>query len=118
MSQYGRENAANLTRRSAGRKPAPDFTAINRAALGVLPALCARWLPDGQRQGREWVARNPRREDRHPGSFKVNLHTGRWADFALSEAAGGDPISLAAYLSGETQAEAARALAEMLRVFP
>ena len=30
MSQYGRENAANLTRRSAGHKPAPDFTAINK----------------------------------------------------------------------------------------
>ena len=84
MSQYGRENAANLTRRSAGHKPAPDFTAINKAALGVLPALCARWLPDGRRQVREWVARNPRREDRRPGSFKVDWFDERIIEHAVS----------------------------------
>ena len=44
-------------------------------------------------------------------SFKVNLQTGQWADFTLADARGGDPISLAAYLSGASQAEAARALA-------
>ena len=37
-------------------------------------------------------------------------------DFALSDARGGDPISLAAYLAGLSQTEAARNLAEMLRV--
>jgi hypothetical protein len=65
--------------------------------------------------GHEWVARNPTRADRKPGSFRVNLRTGRWADFATGDA-GGDPVSLAAYLSGTGQAEAARALADMLGV--
>ena len=109
-------NAAAVGRIVAERKSAPDFAAVNRAALKALPALVARWLPDGRRQGCEWVARNPRRVDRRPGSFSINLHTGQWADFALADAKGGDPVSLAAYLSGKTQADAARALAEMLGV--
>ena len=92
-----------------------DFKGINAAALAQLPALCAHWLPDGKRRGREYVARNPRREDRRAGSFSVNLDTGRWADFAVG-ACGGDPVSLAAYLSGLGQADAARRLAEMLGV--
>jgi len=53
------------------------------------------------------VARNPRRNDRRPGSFKVNLRSGRWADFATGDA-GGDLISLRAYLDGIRQGEAAR----------
>lgn len=90
-----------------------DFGRINREALPMLPALCRRWLPDGRRAGREWIARNPRRADRHPGSFSVNLVTGRWGDFATGEA-GGDPVSLAAYLASKSQADAARELAAML----
>ena len=92
-----------------------DFERINAVALPVLPALAARWLPDGRREGHEWVARNPRRADRRAGSFRVNLQTGRWADFAC-EAKGGDVISLAAYLSGASQADAARELAKMLGI--
>lgn len=92
-----------------------DFARINAAALPVLPSLAARWLPGGRREGREWVARNPRRADRTPGSFRVNLMTGRWADFA-TEDRGGDVVSLAAYLAGVSQFDAARSLAEMLGV--
>lgn len=90
-----------------------DFDAINRDALVNLTALLRRWLPDGRLVGREYQARNPTRADRRPGSFKVNVTTGKWSDFATSDK-GGDVISLAAYLSGTGQAEAARALADML----
>ena len=90
-----------------------DFAAVNAAALRALPALLARWTPDGRRTGREWVARNPTRADTHAGSFKVNLQTGRWSDFATGDK-GGDPVSLAAYLHSLSQAEAARRLASML----
>ncbi len=90
-----------------------DFPAINRAALARLPALLRRWLPDGQLVGREFTARNPRRADRRPGSFRINVNSGRWADFATGDK-GGDVVSLAAYLSSTGQAEAARALADML----
>src|SRR5437762_4835279 len=92
-----------------------DFAAVNAAALQALPTLLARWLPDGCPAGAEWVARNPQRADRHPGSFKVNMRTGKWADFATGDR-GGDPISLAAYLSHLTQLEAAQKLADMLSV--
>lgn len=75
-----------------------NFDAIASAALAVLPSLCARWLSDGREQGQEWVARNPTRDDGKPGSFRINLTTGKWADFAVPDARGGDAISLAAYL--------------------
>ena len=90
-----------------------DFARINAAALPVLPALVARWLPGGQHRGREYVALNPNRADRRPGSFRINTRTGAWADFATGDR-GGDPISLAAYLFHLSQADAARRLAGML----
>ena len=92
-----------------------DFPAINRAALVSLPALLRRWLPDGRLVGREYTARNPKRADRRPGSFRINVNSGKWADFATGDK-GGDVVSLAAYLSGTGQGEAARALADMLGV--
>jgi DNA primase len=92
-----------------------DFAAINSAALAALPSLLQRWLPEGKVEGGEYSARNPRRADRNPGSFKINLHTGRWADFATGDG-GGDVISLAAYLAGISQGEAARRLAAMLGI--
>lgn len=96
-------------------KPSIDFETINRAALQRLPELCARWLPNGRRRGHEYIALNPCRTDRRAGSFSINLNSGRWSDFAIG-ARGGDVVSLAAYLSGLGQADAARRLAEMLGV--
>ena len=113
-SRTQREDAATVDRAYARRKI--DFDAVNAAALACFPVLLAKWLPDGFRRGNEWIAKNPRRVDRRPGSFSVNLKTGRWADFALSDAKGGDPLSLAAYLFEMSQADAARKLAERLRV--
>jgi hypothetical protein len=97
------------------RKRMINYDAINRVALARLPDLCALWLPDGQRLGNEFVALNPRRDDRGHGSFRINLLTGRWADFAI-DARGGDPISLLAYLKGIKQSSAALQLAEILGV--
>ena len=98
---------------TAARPQRLDFEAINRAAVASLPALLRRWLPDGRFAGREYEARNPTRADRRPGSFRVNVSTGKWADFATGDK-GCDTISLAAYLSGTRQSEAARALSNML----
>lgn len=92
-----------------------DFAQVNAAALPMLPSLVSRWLPDGRRAGSEWIARNPRRADRKAGSFSVNMNTGKWADFATGDR-GGDVVSLAAFLAGTGQAEAARNLADMLRI--
>ena len=90
-----------------------DFAAVNAAAMRALPDLLARWLPDGRKSGAEYTARNPRRADRNDGNFKINLRTGRWADFA-ADGRGGDVISLTAYLHGLRQIDAAKKLAAML----
>jgi hypothetical protein len=94
-----------------------DFQSINDAAMSALPVLLHRWLPDGKRRGAEWVARNPTRNDRTPGSFSVNLRTGKWADFAAGDR-GGDVVGLYAYLRGIRPGVAARELAQLLQVKP
>lgn len=92
-----------------------DFAPINHAARSMLPLLLARWLPGGRLEGREYVALNPRRIDRRPGSFRINTETGRWADFATGDT-GGDPVSLAAFLFDLSQGDAARHIALMLGI--
>jgi hypothetical protein len=96
-----------------------DFDRINRAALSALPVLVMRWVPDGRRRGREWVALNPTRSDRRLGSFSINLQNGCWADFADSpDARGSDVVSLYAYLRNLGQGAAARELARLLGIDP
>ena len=90
-----------------------DFAAVNVRALCNLPAILERWLPGGRLQGAEYVVRNPRRDDRRPGSFKINTRTGRWCDFATGDR-GGDLIALCSYLFDLQPLEAARRLREML----
>lgn len=92
-----------------------SFDRVRSAALPHAETLVKRWLPDGRREGREWVARNPTRGDGRPGSFKVNLNTGAWGDFA-TDSRGGDLISLAAYLRNISQLDAARNITEMLGI--
>lgn len=92
-----------------------DFERINRAAEANILEILRRWLPDGRIEGHEYVALNPRRLDRRRGSFKVNIATGKWGDFATGDG-GGDLVSLTAYLAGTSQGEAARELSAMLEV--
>lgn len=92
------------------RPPREHFQRLNATLLPQLPTLVKEWLPAGRVAGAEWTALNPRRHDQRPGSFRVNLRSGRWADFATGEV-GGDPVSLYAYLfTGGRQGAAARAL--------
>ena len=79
----------------------------------MFPDVLRRLLREGHGQGTEYIARNPRRDDKKPGSFKINMRTGRWGDFS-DAAKGGDPISLAAIVSGLSQVEAARRLSVIL----
>ena len=86
------------------------FKAIASAVLDRAETLVPTWLQDGKREGDEWVARNPNREDRKPGSFSVNLKTGVWREFAGDDG-GADLLSLYAFLfAGGSQKEAAVAL--------
>ena len=93
-----------------------DFDLVNKTALPALERLCRRWLPEGHREGSEWVCGDLSGK---PGrSLRVRLtgpKAGVWRDFA--EGVGGsDPVSLAAAVAGISQGEAGRGLAEMLGV--
>lgn len=94
-----------------------DFERVNRAALARAVAVVQGLLPEGRLEGHEYVARNPLRPDKRLGSFKVNVSTGRWADFATGDG-GGDLVSLAAFVSGLPQRQAAIRLAESMGVSP
>ncbi len=98
----------SAARKRAGRV---DFEAVAAAALPVLPALAERWLPGGRHEGAEYVCASL--SGGAGRSCKVNLRTGKWADFATGER-GGDAVSLAAAIAGTSQLEAARRLSEML----
>jgi hypothetical protein len=96
-------------------RPSIAFKRIAATGLNNADTIIRRWLPDGRREGREWVSLNPTRPDRRRGSFKVNLASGRWSDFATGDS-GGDLVSLGAYLFRLSQAEAALRVAEMLGI--
>jgi len=102
----------------APRQRRVDFDRINAAALRNAETIASSLLPDGRRNGIEWTARNPRRDDRRPGSCRVNLSTGKWADFAIDNARGGDLVSLTAYVCDLSQRDAALKLADSLGVDP
>lgn len=90
------------------------WEAINRAALAQYPQLLHDWLPAGRVKGHEFLVGDVRGS---PGkSFKVNIHTGAWADFAGIER-GGDPVSLAAAIfHNGSQGKAAQDLSKQLGI--
>ncbi|MBN2352509.1 MAG: hypothetical protein JXD23_08070 [Spirochaetales bacterium] len=79
------------------------------ATIGL--AHITEWLSGGKREGDEYTALNPTRADKHAGSFRVNLKSGAWADFATGDK-GGDAVSLYAFLHGMKQGDAAREILE------
>lgn len=110
--------ASFVLKKVSACKPAPasihvEIQRIACAALSAADNLLADWLPDGTRKGKEYWPTNPVRGDRKPGSFSINVHTGKWNDFASGDK-GGDLVSLLAYLHGCPQIEAARILARQL----
>jgi hypothetical protein len=87
-----------------------DFETVRTVALRNAIDICELSLPGGRVVGVEYVVKNPKRVDRRAGSFKINLRTGQWADFATNER-GGDLIALVAWRYDLSQSEAARRLA-------
>lgn len=93
-----------------------NFKEVADSALGHIDGLLAEWLPSGKYDHHEYVALNPTRADKNLGSFRVNVRTGEWSDFATGDK-GGDLVSLYAYLfCSNKQGEALKALAERLRI--
>ncbi|MCK7581743.1 MAG: AAA family ATPase [Chromatiales bacterium] len=95
-----------------------DIKDVAARAIPHLEAICAHWLPDGKRQGHDWVALNPTRDDQTPGSFSVSLLTGGCIDHATGDQCH-DIVSTVRYLDGlQNQVEAARKVAEFLGTAP
>ncbi len=92
-----------------------DFARLRTDLQPHLERIVRDLLPGGHLEGHEWIALNPTRPDRNKGSFRINIKSGRWGDFA-TDASGGDVIALAAYLEGTSQIEAARRLIDMTGV--
>lgn len=86
-----------------------DFKDLAERLKPRIPALVQRLLPTGRVERHEYVALNPTRKDRHLGSFRINMQTGKWADFATGDK-GSDFISLWAYVRGIKPLEAAKEL--------
>ena len=97
-----------------------DFERINAAALRNGRALLQQLIPGGTFRSLEYIVRNPRRDDKHLGSFKINYRSGQWADFAIDNksARGGDIVSCYAYARDLDQSEAACQIAEKLGIPP
>jgi len=49
-----------------------DFKSIAAAALACARSLLPGLVPGGQFDGDEYIALNPSRADKNPGSFKIN----------------------------------------------
>lgn len=97
----------------------PDITmseairSVAAVAAQHAEILVPEWLPEGKRQGSEWMCRNPTRADRQAGSFFISLIDGCWHDFATGDS-GGDLVALGAYLWNMRQSDAARIVADRL----
>jgi hypothetical protein len=81
-----------------------DFKYINQLAVPHI----REWLPGGHEDGGQWVVKNPTRDDREAGSFRVNLTTGAGNDYAGDGWYGHDAVSLYAYIHGMRNIDAAR----------
>ena len=113
LARYGARGAASIARKahSFNNTRKIDF----EAALSALPTLLGRWLPGGNRIGKEHIAINPTRADRRPGSFKVVIvghRAGVSADFATS---GPGFLAGACHLSAAISEALHRARAERAR---
>jgi len=92
-----------------------DFKRIADAALSRWNLLLPQWLPGGKVEGHEYKSLNPTRADNRVGSFSVNVHSGKWADFSTGDK-GGDLISLCAYLGSCDQMAAAKEIEGMIGI--
>ena len=90
-----------------------DFDKVNAILRQDLETYLREWVPDGELSGNEYTMLNPTRRDNQKGSFKVNIKTGNWSDFATNESSNkGDIVALYAYLNGLEQGTAIKELSK------
>ena len=90
-----------------------NFTQVKNYLKGHEEAILRQLLPTGKKTGNEYIALNPKRNDTHLGSVRINTTTGKWADFATGDK-GGDIISLYAYVKGINQRTASEELLRLI----
>jgi putative DNA primase/helicase len=66
--------------------------------------IVQRVAPGGKITAGEYISLNPRRADKTAGSFRINLTTQAWSDFATGDK-GGSIVSYATYCMGITDRE-------------
>ena len=86
-----------------------DFEGLATHLLSRIRDIIPTLLPGGKIVGHEYECASI--NGGQGKSFKININTGRWADFASTES-GGDIISLYAAVHGVKQSEAAEQLAK------
>jgi predicted P-loop ATPase len=86
-----------------------DFKQLSYQLLSKAESILIDICPGGKRNGKEYEAAEP--GGGQGKSFKFNLETGIWKDFATGKG-GGDIISLYAHNYATTQIEAAKILQE------
>ncbi len=91
----------------------PDFKRLASLALSQMTGILDRYLPGGKYDGNEYTVINPNRADSSAGSFKINVSTGIWSDFATNDK-GADATSLLAYVMNTTQGDAYKELSKYL----
>lgn len=109
LGEWPQKEPSKTASTAPHKKPPLNFKQVAQASLSDSLGIVQSLLPNGKRQGSEYVALNPKRADRKLGSFRINLQTGKWADFAIGKT-GGDLISLWAYLKDTSQLKAAQEL--------
>lgn len=94
--------------------PVEYIRRVNNLAMTNARSIVQEIVAGGRFQGSEYVCRNPRRNDQTLGSFKFNVVTGAWSDFATGDK-DGDFVSWFAYVRGiQNQFDAARELAQTI----
>lgn len=93
-----------------------DFKQLSDSLLSQAQYLLPQWLPGGRLIGSEYTCGDL--SGGEGDSLKVNINTGKWADFANPSAKGGDFISLYAAIYNLSQIEAANQLSNKTEVPP
>jgi len=93
-----------------------DIKQIAQYAQPYTQQIAAEYAPGGHIEAGEYVSLNPTRSDKSKGSFRININSGRWADYAVSGVAGGDIISYVAYITNQSQFNAAKEIADRLNI--
>jgi uncharacterized protein (DUF927 family) len=92
-----------------------DIKRIADMAMAHGERIVDHYLPGGKRSGKEYVVRNPHRDDQQAGSLSIEVASGKGGDFAIGETFG-DYVGMVAFALKVTMGDAAERLAHFLGI--